>query len=262
MNHSIVFTENELLILNKIAISPIPISRYELSDKGRDKKIRLEINTATISKTCKKLVATGVLEDIVRTNKKNAPKKVLKFTLYGFCAFITQSELFVYGPLRLPVGVDIKLTAREYSSTDKQIKILENWSHLHESIDWIYSIFLKTPNKQKGSKMLVLHQFNESCKSIIENTTPIEILGFPECLKRNPTIPEIIKHVDTHLDVVVFDNLFKYYIIMNDIDNFFIPLNDALDIIKKSETGRTKIKGYLQQKFLECEEFKKIDKLL
>ncbi|MCX5853418.1 MAG: hypothetical protein NTZ24_02325 [Deltaproteobacteria bacterium] len=119
MNHSIEFSENELAVINQIARSSVPVSAWKIHKT-------LEKDYSTIHKACKKLIDRGLLETVTGTNDKNAKKNVLRFTLCGFCLFVTQSELFRTLGHELSIHPDGGKTMGEYAKVDDHMKILKS----------------------------------------------------------------------------------------------------------------------------------------
>ena len=270
MNHSMVFSENDLHILNKIAISPDPITAYELSTT-------LEKDYSTIHKACKKLVVLRILKSDNETNDKNVPKKILTFTLYGFCRFVAQSELFFTHGCNLSIDLDTDDTpGAEYGPIDDQMKILKKWKYLHESIDWVYSLILKMPEKEPGFGPFLLSLFNGSCKRItneaispkyistdnkgIANIFPKNIYFEDESAKR--TLIEFLDFIDSKLYEEVFKG-FEFFIHVLMLAEYPPDLSiEVINIIKKSDKGQPIIKEYLKRELGGCETSKKFEKLL
>lgn len=274
MNHSMGFSENERHILNEIAKSADPISAYGLSKD-------LEKDYSTIHKACKKLIVCGILETVESSNDKTVQKNILVFTLYGFCKFVAQSELFFWrGPLliweggfELRMKKDSKKTVLEYESFDIQTKILERWKCLHESIGWVHSLTLKIPKKNEGFKLYLLRMLNMACARLTSEvfTTDIPatlvLLKPPAHMTRGHyteknesielTLSRLVKHIDNNLYDEIFKG-FEFFICSND-DNMS---TEAINIIKNSEKGQPKIKEYISLKMERYERLKEIDKLL
>ena len=241
MNHSINLSGNELDIINRIARSSNPISAYELS-------LATGKNYKTIHTACKKLIGAGILVSMRETNNKNAPKNVLRFTLYGFCLFIAKSELFIDTDNRLKI----------YDLAD-QLHILHQWKHLHECFGWIYSLVLKMPKHDNGHVVFILGRLHMICRQIT-NDAVLRTYILSEKIYRERTNAEISEMVDSQLYRVMFSNVFGFYILSS---NFFeIPLDELVGVIKNSEKGQPKIKEYLKSQFADYEMLKKIDQLL
>ena len=259
MIHSIRFTENELLILNKISVSPILISRYDLSNKGRDKKNRLEIDVATVSKTCKKLVAEGILEEVIETNEKNVPKKVLKFSLYGFCLFVSQGKSFSFQSVRIAETIVVRRD-RETKTFDDQMNILKKWKYLHESFDWTYSFILEMVEKDAGFRDFLLIDLWERCKKVArETTSKIFYEPIPGRFIERQTFLDIAEQIDIQL----YEEIFKGFEFLNDLyPKSQTILTEVCNIIKKSDKGRPIIKKYIEREIVRYKVLKEIDKLL
>jgi hypothetical protein len=238
-NEMQMFSENEMLILSKIAISSDSVTAYDLS-------ITLGRDYSTIHKTCKKLIGAGVLEPSTETNDKNAPKKILRFTLWGFCLFIRETILFF---------LDAHLT------TQQQVQVLKNWNYLHESLGWIYSFVVKVPDEREREDILYRFDF-WVCRDIIDLGLSRAFDG-TKCIWRQRTIPEIFELIDSQLYNVVLEELFFWFILSRGTTKLApIPLDEMVGIIKKSEKGESIIKSYVYGKFNECKALKKIDELL
>lgn len=249
MLHSIALSENEMQILNKIALSSPLISAYDLSDKG-DKTNRVEKDYSTVHKTCKKLINSGVLESVRVTNEKNVPKKVLKFTLFGFCLFVTQNELFttrIFGKdlERFPVN-DIA----------EQTKILKNWRHLHDAINWVYILLKKENIDEFERASWSLIQLYNACSELIDYVHARDFHGDEEYFR---------KSVDNEFFCGVFRNLFRWMITdycEEGVVKNKLSIIEIVNLIKKSERGYPVIKKFFDGELFTFEYYKRINSLL
>jgi hypothetical protein len=134
--------ETELRIIEQIALSSIPISVFEIS------KSFGESSYSHVHKTCKELIEDGVLESITSTNRRNAPKKILRLSMRGFCLFVAEGALFK------KVG-----SGEQYSDGElKKIHtFIELWENLHPGVG-IFGILLKKYQKDWD------YQINEAFK--------------------------------------------------------------------------------------------------
>ena len=255
MNHSMEFSENERYILNQIARSSVPVSAYELSTT-------MEKDYSTIHKACKKLIDLGFLETVEGFNDRNSKKNVLRFTLCGFCLFVTQSELFGSLGNGLSIHPDGGKTLGEYTKTDEHMKILKKWKYLHESIGWVYSLILKIPEKDEGFKPFLLRQFDASCYRTTKEAISPKHTYYIENESPERTNTEILEFINSKLYEEVFSG-FELFIRVLMLAEYPPDLfNETINIIKKSKKGQPIIKEYLKRELVGYEISKKIDKLL
>jgi hypothetical protein len=248
------FSENELHILNVIALSSEFVTAYELRTK-------MAKDYSTIHKTCKKLIDECILDTITDYNDKNAPKKFLKFTLFGFCVFVTQCKWFF--DIESDGSEDI---IAEYDDIySKQKQFLKRWKHLHEAFDWYYTCYLKLfeKNKELDSNnpesefpSLFLHKLYFICKRIIDDIySDFKIM-------RTWSLERIIDDHDIkkQLYIETFDQILDYD---EDEPVFWgIPLNEVVELIKMSNEGLPIIKEHLKRNLVIFEIMKNIDNLL
>jgi hypothetical protein len=127
----------EFRIIEQIALSPQPISAFEIS------KVFGENNYSHVHKVCKNLIEDCVIESENSINKRNAPKKVFRLTMRGFCLFVLHAELFKkHG------------WGTEYSEEELQNlnSFFERWKYLHAGIEIFYSLFIKYQIPEEGYK--------------------------------------------------------------------------------------------------------------
>jgi hypothetical protein len=200
-------------------------------------------------------------------NDRNAPKKVFRITLLGFCGFVTQSELFKSVD---PNDVEF--------STQKQF--LKTWKHLHESIESYYILFLKTMNKEKdlmrtdkdfysGFTRFFLLCLHHVCEKIFGHVLE-RVDSDREVLRKTPirdVFDNIIRGVFDNIDIdtrfyhEMFEELTHYFSIPMVSDEWG-PLSDEIILFFKEPEGKLIIKNYLKGEFHRYEKLKKIDKLL
>jgi hypothetical protein len=242
------YSENEGIILNKIATSSDPLSAYDLAESMRK-------DYSTIHKTCKKLIGDGILEVSTQINEKNVGRKVLKFTFYGFLVFVSQSELFISPTFSEP---DIE-----------QIEnILVRWGYLHEAIGWVHHLLLKGSNKDLKIKGEYFSQLYFSCKQILwgirwDNGEYYRLKSQSNYLGTVIVETKPKKMFDDEFYRVIFKNLFVQFAPFESISKGVpvLPI-DIIDLIKNSERGYPLIKKHLKDETVKYELLKKIDRLL
>ena len=151
-------SKTDIRVLGKVAASPVPLCAFEISKDfgGR--------SGSHIQKSCKHLVECGLFDADNQKNEKNAPKKVFRLSLLGFCYYIARSGEFS-GFYEFP-SIQTK--------NQKVCQVVERWAHLDESIGCFYSLFLKT---QMSSLVIAL---GEACTKTIQT---IEIMGDKKRIK-------------------------------------------------------------------------------
>lgn len=244
MEQSMMFSEFELHILNKVATCKTPLSAYDLSNHG-DKETGKDYST--VHKACKGLIKKGILEFDTETNDNNVQKKVLKFTLYGFCQYVAERSIFLYR-----------------QSID-QVSILKKWKHLHESFDWVYSLVSKKAIKDDQEKTHILAGMYFSCADVIKS---VHEKKYDEGIYRDRTLPEIFAFVDTELYGFMFQYIFERVVpyevkYPGSFDDMFnMPFAEAIGVINKSGKGRAILKEYFKREVKRFELRKKVYDML
>jgi hypothetical protein len=225
-------------IMREIALSPKPVTAYSLKDN-------LKKDYKTIHKTCKKLIDDGFLEETNGINIKNAQKNILKFSLYGFCFFVTKCGWFF--------GRELPLIDYDYSS---QRTLLKNWQHLHETIAYYFTLFLKIQEIEKelgnievqdrGIAALFSHRLYFACNNVvIFNEADNEFILKTES---KWTMRELIKahNPNWQLYIEMFDQLTEFVSSPGIIDVQLYSIDDVLKFFRVSK-GNEFIKCHLER---------------
>jgi len=207
-----VKTETDIRIIKQIAFSPQPISAYEISKSvGKN-------SYSHIQKACKELLGEQIIEFEDRINERNAPKKVFRLTLRGFCIFVVFSDVFK------KEGCDA-----EYSDDELEIinSFFERWKHLHEGIEGSHALFLKFLNSNIKIGIM-LEAFKKAIgKTFVADMVQMEYDG------GNLKISDSFAYKRLY-----WDNLIKSFLDLS--RETYFSLDDIIEIFKNSSG-----KGYL-----------------
>ena len=236
MGHSMQLSEIGLRIMREIALSPESPTAYSLKDT-------LKKDYKTIHTTCKKLVEEGYLEETGDVNKKNVQKKVLRFSIYGFCYFVTKCGWFFPQP-PIPMGYD----HMDYNYPSQR-KFLKNWQHLHETIAYFNLLSLKFQEmkgeEDKATTDILSHRLYFACSNIVKFSE--EDWEAIKERRSKPTMRDMIKIHNPNRQLYI--EMFEQLIHSSFLSDIQLTTDDVLTFFRGSK-GTEYIKLHLMMENL------------
>jgi len=217
MKHSIELTPTDLRILRMIAFSSTSYSAYEISSTFG------ENSYSHVHKSCRKMVEMDLLKSDEMTNERNAPKKVFRLSLWGFCCVMNH----VYKEMK-----SCHQRSEMDDILDKLILLMRQWKHLHDGIECYAALFTKIEELDQNP-FDAMQGLVEVCNRAVLT----HFLYKQHMTEKNIDITNSVFGEDHFLGILILTVLTipgktKYMISFDDIIEIF-KNSSAIDILKE-----------------------------
>jgi len=151
------FSKNEFVIVEMIASSHEGLSAWAITEK-------LGKEYPSVHRSCSKLIELGIIGFDPIKSEKGGIKKIYRLTSYGFCKFVTESDLFFGSKNFHELNNSLDYPNEQLERLEF---FLQQWKHLHAAIDCYNILFLR--KRSEGHTLLILSStLYFTCKEIVD----------------------------------------------------------------------------------------------